>query len=102
MAEEVCDECIQEIDHEVMSTNASVSVKEMIQMYERVAENMKNTQYIEQSVMTIHTTRTNIDSDVDDKKDIESAEPPKNKKREFPLSKFHSFNRFLPKKTFFP
>lgn len=99
MAEEVCiEKCVQETEHEILSTtNVNVSVKEIIQMYERVAENMKNTQYIEHSVMTIKPTRTNIDGDVEDKKEFESGEP----RVIVQLSKFHTFNRFLPNKTFF-
>ena len=99
MADEAVSEMKEVIDdEEVILTSVYVSVKEMIQMYERVADNINNTQYIEQSVMTIQPSTTNIETAIVDIENKKEVDPDQSTKM---VSKFHSFNRFLPKKTFF-
>lgn len=95
-------------EQEVTCTSSFVSVKEMIQMYERVAEEVNIIQCVEQSVMTVdahkHTGEPSQNTNIDVSVDIDIIqnkvdEPPQ--PVAVPHSKFHSFNRFLPTKTFF-
>lgn len=116
MAKDVCNEYLQEIvdevvegvnnvEKELLSTSVFVSVKDMVQMYEHVAENKNNTQYIEQNVMTVQPITINsiVADNIDDKNKVESVQSDQSDKNVviIPLSKFHTINRFLPKKTFF-